>query len=136
MAEKKYKGRSLGWLLSKAQYWFNRYIRLRDAGRPCISCDSPRFDHASHFFPVRGNPKLRFDEDNCHGGCSYCNTFQYGNQFEYGRRLPDRIGKIRFAHLLKRKEEQDRDKAFKWNRWEVIEILEKYKKLCKNLENK
>ena len=133
MAKQKYKGRSIGWLLNKTQFYFNRYIRLRDFGKPCISCGCPNFDHASHFFPVRGNPKLRFDEDNVHGGCARCNTFMYGNQFEYGQRLPDRIGKNKFDELLMRKQIADKDTTFKWNRWEVIEILEKYKQKCKDL---
>jgi len=57
----------------------------------------------------------------------------YGNQFEYGQRLPDRIGKERFDELLMRKQIADKDTTFKWNRWEVIELLEKYKQKCKDL---
>ena len=123
----KYKGKSIPWLLNKCQYYFNLYIRLRDEGQPCISCGNPYFDHASHFFPVKGNQQLRFDEDNCHGGCAYCNTFLYGNQFEYSKRLPKRIGKERFNALLKRQGDAKKNTGFKWQRWELIEKIEYYK---------
>ena len=128
-----YKGKSLSWLLNKTQYYFNRYIRLRDMGLPCISCDSPHFDHATHFFPVRGNPELRFDERNVHGGCAKCNTFLYGNQYEYSRRLPLRIGQQAFDELVE-KYEAAKKRNFKWQRHEVIELLEYYKQKCKEME--
>ena len=128
-----YKGKSLSWLLNKTQYYFNRYIRLRDFGKPCISCDAMFFDHASHFFPVKGNSELRFDEDNVHGGCAYCNTFLSGNQYEYSKRLPLRIGQQRFDELVERYEAAKK-RNFKWQRYEVIELLEYYKQKCKEME--
>jgi len=131
----KYSGRSIGWLLKKTQEHFNKFIRLRDAGKPCISCGANHFEHATHFYPVRGNPQLRFDEDNVHGGCINCNKYLDGNQYEYGQRLPLRIGQQAFDDLKERKRLQDQDTTFKWNRWEVIEKLEYYKQMVKDLES-
>ena len=131
----KYKGKTLGWLLKKTEYYFNRYIRLRDAGLPCISCGCNHFEHATHFYPVRGNPQLRYDEDNVHGGCINCNKYLDGNQWEYGLRLPMRIGQESFNALLRRKALADMDTNFKWQRFVVVDKLEYYKQRCKDLES-
>ena len=133
MTKNKYKGRSLSWLLNKAQYWFNRYIRLRDYGKPCISCDSTRVAHASHFYPVGQYPSLRFNEMNAHGSCVYCNTYLYGNLHEYRKKIPYRIGHDALD-ILDDLADISKQKSFKWQRHEVIETIEKYRNLCKNIE--
>jgi len=128
MAKQKYKGRSIGWLLNKTQFYFNRYIRLRDFGKPCISCGCPNFDHASHFFPVRGNPKLRFDEDNVHGQCVYCNQHKHGSIAEYSEGLEARIGVDRLKALRGR-----RGQNLKLSIPEIKEEIERYKQKTKEL---
>jgi len=126
----KRKRKSIGKLLKEAQLHFNRYIRLRDQGLLCVSCGCNHFEHATHFFPVRGNPQLRFDEFNVHGGCINCNMFLDGNQYEYGIRLLDRIGQKEFDALIERKKVFDMDTTFKWKRHEVEEIIAYYKSKC------
>ena len=51
-------------LTKKAQAAFNRYIRLRDRGKPCISCGAPWKENfqACHYVPAGRSNKLRFDE--------------------------------------------------------------------------
>ena len=84
-------------LLKKAQTAFNAYIRARDKGKPCISCDKPldgganTFD-AGHYRSVGSAPHMRFVEDNCHGQCKHCNNWLAGNHVEYRKRLLERIG--------------------------------------------
>ena len=84
-------------LLRKAQTAFNAYIRARDKGKPCISCDKPldgganTFD-AGHYRSVGSAPHMRFVEDNCHGQCKHCNNWLAGNHVEYRKRLLERIG--------------------------------------------
>ena len=129
----KKKRKTMGKLLAEAQLYFNRYIRMRDAGLPCISCGCNHFEHATHFFPVRGNACVRFDEDNVHGGCINCNKYLDGNQYEYGQRLPDRIGQERFDALMDRIYKGQADTSFKWQRHEVLEIIERYKEKCKEM---
>jgi hypothetical protein len=88
--------------LKDLQRVFNTYIRLRDTGKPCISCDRQlrdKFD-ASHYFSVGAYPNVRFHEDNVHGGCVYCNQHLHGNISEYAIRLPLRIGEKRYKELL------------------------------------
>ena len=84
-------------LTKKAQAAFNRYIRLRDAGKPCISCGKPHdgqpnsFD-AGHYRSVGAAPNLHFEESNCHGQCKYCNCHLSGNVVAYRQGLVNRIG--------------------------------------------
>jgi len=88
--------------LKDLQAIFNTYIRERDKGKPCISCDTPlkgKFD-AGHFFSVGAYPNIRFNEDNVHGQCVYCNQHKHGNINEYAIRLPYRIGQERYDNLL------------------------------------
>ena len=84
--------------LRDLQKVFNTYIRERDKGKPCISCDRPlanKFD-AGHFFSVGAYPNIRFNEDNTNGQCVHCNQHKHGNVSEYAIRLPYRIGQERY----------------------------------------
>lgn len=87
--------------MREAQTLFNEYIRLRDAGQPCISCDSLPSDHdlitgsrwdAGHYRSVGACPELRFEPFNVHRQCVKCNRNLSGNAVEYRIRLVRRIG--------------------------------------------
>jgi hypothetical protein len=81
--------------LKELQTVFNRYIRLRDEGKPCISCGTtkPVQYAAGHYFTIGSCPALRFDEDNVHLQCNKnCNLEKSGNIAEYSINLPLRIG--------------------------------------------
>lgn len=99
--ERKEKLKSRADHLKETQQAFNEYIRLRDADKPCISCDrhhQGKYD-AGHYRSVGACPELRFDEDNVHKQCSPCNTQLSGNVLEYRIRLIQRIGSDRVARL-------------------------------------
>jgi len=74
---------------------FNRFIRLRDADQPCISCQ--RFHsgqyHAGHYRTVGANPELRFDERNVHKQCAPCNNHLSGNIINYRTGLLQKVGR-------------------------------------------
>lgn len=86
------------------------YVRLRDEGKPCISCDTiliragkPGGDYdAGHCRSVGSAKHLEFDDRNVHGQCKHCNNTQglAGNYHEYRNRLPARIGKAAFDALM------------------------------------
>jgi hypothetical protein len=106
------------------QIIFNKYIRLRDADKPCISCDKPligKFD-AGHFFSVGSYPNLRFSESNVHGQCVHCNQHKHGNNIEYGIRLKDRIGEYNYNKLF-----NARGDALKLTLDEIQELIKIYK---------
>ena len=120
-------------LLRKAQTAFNAYIRARDKGKPCISCDKPldgganTFD-AGHYRSVGSAPHMRFVEDNCHGQCKHCNNWLAGNHVEYRKRLLERIGE-RQLELL----ESD-NTLRKWSKEGLEEIAKHYREETRRLE--
>lgn len=77
----------------------HKYVRLRDAGRGCISCSATLqlggtgggFD-AGHFRSVGSAPHLRYDTRNIHGQCKRCNQYLSGNAIEYRAGLIQRFG--------------------------------------------
>ena len=120
-------------LLRKAQTAFNAYIRARDKGKPCISCDKPldgganTFD-AGHYRSVGSAPHMRFVEDNCHGQCKHCNNWLAGNHVEYRKRLLERIGE-RQLELL----ESD-NTLRKYTKEGLEEIAKHYREETRRLE--
>ncbi len=80
--------------MREAQAAFNRWIRLRDAGRPCISCGRMHQGqiHAGHYRTTKAAPELRFYPLNVHAQCAPCNTHLSGNLIEYRIGLRERIG--------------------------------------------
>jgi len=86
----------------KAQTAFNRYIRLRDAKEPCISCGRHEWEithseaggkwDCGHYRSVGACSELRFEELNAHKQCKYCNKRLSGNVVEYRKRLKLKIG--------------------------------------------
>lgn len=94
----------------EAQTEFNKFIRLRDANEPCISCGRHHQGqyHAGHFLSVGARPELRFNSANVNKQCAPCNTHLSGNAVLY------RIGLIKKVGI------------------EVVEFLEGYHDLRKD----
>jgi hypothetical protein len=112
------------------QQWFNKYIRLRDEGRPCISCGKKltgKYD-AGHYFSVGSYPNLRFHEDNVHGQCVECNQHKHGNLIEYRNGLEARIGKKRIEELM-----AIRNERLSLPLDQIKEKIQEYKDKIKNL---
>ena len=82
--------------LAELQALVNKYVRLRDAGEGCISCDKPSSWagqwHASHYHSRGHSAQLRFNLWNIHKGCSVCNSHLSGNIGQYTPRLIEKIG--------------------------------------------
>jgi hypothetical protein len=122
----KYKGKTIGYLIKKAEKEFNKFIRLRDNGKPCIACGKFNTLQAGHFYPCGGYSGLRFLEDNVHGECARCNAWDEGHLIGYHDNLIDRIGLDAVNDLKQAAKEYKADGSFKWQRSELIEIIEKY----------
>lgn len=116
--------------IKMTQIIFNRYIRLRDKGQVCISCQKkPLKENAGHFFNANNHWNVRFDERNCHLQCEHCNTYLSGNLIEYQRNLIHKIG-IESYHEL----EAEARKTRKYTKEELKELMAFYKKKFKELE--
>jgi len=117
--------------LREAQTVFNRYIRLRDAGKPCISCDKPddgtHQRHASHYRSVSAASQLRFDEANVSASCMQCNSHRSGNVVEYRIRLANKIGQDEVERL------ESSNEVVKWDIDEIVVLKQRYREKIKEL---
>lgn len=115
--------------LKDLQVVFNKYIRLRDAGLPCISCgrNSGAKMNAGHYLSVGAHPELRFDEANCHIQCEHCNSYKSGNQAQYRPRLIAKVGQAEVDRL------EGPQQQLKLTIEEIQELIAKYKTKVKEL---
>lgn len=128
---KKLSAKPLQKWLDEAQVEFNRYIRLRDAHLPCISCGTYQTPQwcAGHYRTRGAASHLRFNEDNVHKQCNhYCNLKRSGNIIAYRQGLIARIG-IEMVEAL-----ENDNQAKKWTIDEAKQIKAKYRKLANELE--
>ncbi len=110
--------------LKIAQQVFNKYIRHRDKGLNCISCDKVcKKENAGHYYSQGGHSAVRFDEDNVHLQCESCNSFLSGNLLNYQIGIQKRIGAERLIDLTAKAYE-----VKKWQKDELKQIIETYKK--------
>lgn len=111
------------------QVTFNKYIRLRDKGSVCISCQKPpKKENCGHYFNANNHWNVRFNEDNCNLQCEHCNTFLSGNLIEYQIHLITKIGQERYNSLCEIARE-----TRKFTVAELMEINETYKQKIKEL---
>lgn len=127
-----YKNKTLSQLKATAVRHFHKYIRLRDKDKPCISCGKHLELQAGHFFSAGHYPELKFNEENVNGQCKKCNYFLHGDLINYANNLRDKIGQQAFEKLHEIVQYSRRN-SFKWNRFFLIETIEKYKHLNKEL---
>jgi hypothetical protein len=80
---------------------FNRWIRYRDttpAGGDrmglCITCRKPKLFDALEACHFESSQFLgtKWDEQNVHAGCAYCNKWLEGNKVEYAKALIAKYG--------------------------------------------
>ena len=116
--------------LKEAQAVFNKYIRERDKGLNCISCNKPPLKkNCGHYYSQGGHSNVRFDEDNCHLQCEHCNTYLSGNLLNYQIGIEKRIGAEKLIELQGRAHLEK-----KWSVDELKELIKKYKEKYKQLE--
>ena len=113
--------------LKRVQTEFNKYIRSRDKGQPCVSCQRYHDGqyHAGHYRSVGAHPELRFVEDNCNLQCSVCNNHRSGNLSPYRVHLIAKIGLARVEWL-----EGPHD-PMKYTVEDLQSLLKKYQSLNK-----
>lgn len=129
-AKKELKANDKSFQREKAQTIFNKFIRLRDAGQLCISCQKqPRKKNAGHYLSKGAHPELRYNPLNCHLQCEHCNSFKSGNQALYRTHLIKKIGSANVEWL-----EGPHDAA-KYTLDDLKEIQQTYTLKIKELEN-
>ncbi|MEI6567639.1 MAG: recombination protein NinG [Verrucomicrobiota bacterium] len=135
--------KSLPALLELATEHFNLFIRNRDRLEGnrfhCPTCnktkrieviDGKSNYQACHCFPAGFYPELRFNENNVFGGCLACNFYRHGSSYTYNEWVRERIGEEEYQKLKDLTSYRERN-GWKWDRFSVMEIIKKYKKLNK-----
>lgn len=129
------KSPSLSALVERLDKVFSKYIRLRDAMPSglfrCISCGKikPIGQADCGHFHSRTHMSTRFDEDNCHAECRYCNRFSADHLIGYRENLIRKIGEQRYL-LLEVKAHETR----KWSHFELEQLVKYYKSLVEKLQ--
>lgn len=109
----------------EAQKAVNKYIRMRDHGKPCITCGSTPEQRygggidAGHYRSRGSAGHLRFNILNIHLQCKQCNLFGSGNAVEYRIELIKRIG----LELVERLENDNEYRKF------TIDYLKRVKQI-------
>jgi hypothetical protein len=116
-------------LAQEAQVAVNAYVRLRDAGLPCVSCGRHHQGqyHAGHYMSRGARPDLRFDLDNIHKQCAPCNEHLSGNIANYRIELVKRIGQAGVDRL------EGPAKPDKLTRDELIEMKTRFRAMAREL---
>ncbi|MFZ6773056.1 recombination protein NinG [Undibacterium sp. SXout7W] len=130
--------KSLKEWIAEAQVVFNRYIRARDNGLPCICCGQlPKSDSimggswdAGHYRSRGSAGHLRFNEDNCHAQLKQCNRYGAGRAVDYRIGLIARIGLERVEAL------ESNNAVHKWTIAELQRIKFLYQQKLKALKAK
>lgn len=126
----------------KAQEAFNKFIRLRDWDKPCISCGRETVEQTiggkwdcGHFKSVGSHPELRFEEKNAYKQCKSCNggSGKYTRKnhtvsLEYEERLIERVGQDIVDWL------NGPNEGKHYTVDDLREIERYYKRKCKELE--
>lgn len=114
----------------ETQSVFNKYIRLRDAEQPCISCGRKHEGqyHAGHYKTVGAHPELRFHPLNCHKQCAPCNNHLSGNITNYRVKLLEKIGEEKLEWL------EGNHPPAKYSIDDLKEIKKDYQKKIKEIE--
>lgn len=125
---RKEKLKTKGDYLKEVQTVFNTYIRKRDNGLNCISCQKPPLKkNAGHYRSVGSCPELRFEEMNVHLQCEHCNTYLHANLIEYRKHLINKIG-LKNVEWIEGNHEPKR-----YTKEQLIELKEIYKQKIKEL---
>ena len=108
--ERRMAVKPLSYWMARAQTQFNKFIRARDIGLPCVSCGATESEVESkqgwkvggawdcgHYLSVGSHPELRFEQDNAARQCKSCN----GGSGNYSRKNHQTAKDYR-AELIKR----------------------------------
>lgn len=129
--------KSLPALLTNVKTVVHKTVRLRDKGKPCISCGCAWNEsfQAGHCYAAGDYSTIRYHLQNIHGQCKGCNLTKNGNETEYQLRLPYRIGQEAFDELSELAK-ADRRTDHKWDREELYRIRSEANDIYKQLKSK
>lgn len=124
-------------LIKKADRLFSKVVRLSEADAngmcQCVSCGRSyhwKKLHAGHY-AARTFGATRFDQENTHSQCVFCNTFSSGNPAGYASYIKNKYGSNKIDELW-----QKAKQPFKWDREELLKLIERLKSEVMHLQKK
>ena len=125
--------KSIALLIQEARKPFQKFIRLRDINRSCISCNDVNAEiwQGGHCFKAEIFTGLIFDEANVHKQCKKCNTYLGGNEASYLKGLLKRYGE---AYVMRLTDKANASRQYKFSRDELYEIKSYYQKKVREFE--
>lgn len=116
---------------------FSLHIKLKHShdGRwcSCYTCGNPieigKINCQGGHFIARGKSPTKYHEDNVRPQCSGCNMEEKGEFIRFEKALMEEIGYHRVQALKELSEE-----AWKWNRLDLIDMIERYRQLNKEMQ--
>lgn len=129
--EKKEKLKTYTQKVNDAKKVFQKWIRVRDNGHPCISCGCNIGDgvsHAGHYKKSEIYRGVIFNEHNVNIQCVKCNLYLGGNESNYRRGLVRKIGEQKVKEL---EDLAEQTKRYKYTDQELLFIKKGYKKFEK-----
>jgi len=122
--------RPKSYYVKQAQAAFNAYIRKRDEGSVCISCQKPpKKINCGHYKTTKARPDIRFHQFNGNIQCEHCNTWKSGAIDLYRPNLIKKIGEKNVEWLESEQPMQNLTQD------DLIEIKEYYKEQLKLLKD-
>ena len=125
--------KSIAALIQILQTTFNEWVRLRDAGLPCISCDNPYPSDCGHLFKKSIRPAMRFNPMAAHGQCRSCNGYPDGNYENFCLGIAKRYGK-EYLETVIQEANNSRKVSEKWSRSDLEAQIIFYKGEIKRLK--
>ena len=125
--ERKEKLKTRTQKINDAKKVFQKWIRLRDIGNNCISCNCTLVGvtyHAGHYKKSELYRGVVFNEINTNAQCIKCNLYLDGNESNYRDGIVRRYGEKQVKELERLAEET---KRYKWSDEELNEIKNKYR---------
>lgn len=130
--EAKEKLKTYSQRVNEVKVIFQRYIRMRDAKLPCISCGaitSSVWD-AGHYKKAELYSGVIFNELNTNKQCGKCNRYLGGNELNYRIGL---IAKIGIERVLELEGLAESTRVKKYSDLELLEIRTRYAHKIKSL---
>lgn len=137
--KKKVRDSDKSWHIKTLEKIFNKFIRIRDADKPCISCDTytaktndyrvARAWQAGHYRSKGGFPELRFEELNVHKECLNCNCYDANHLESYRVNLIGRIGLEKVEAL------EGPHEPAKYTIPELQDMIKEYRAKVREMEN-
>jgi len=130
--EAKEKLKTYSQRVNEVKVVFQRYIRMRDAKLPCISCGATTSSvwDAGHYKKAELYSGVIFNELNTNKQCGKCNRYLGGNELNYRVGL---IAKIGIERVLELEELAENTRVKKYSDLELLEIRTRYAHKIKSL---